>query len=386
MRIGLLSTSYPTREDDAAGRFVEAMAHALVARGHAVDALFPEHPTRDHPRGSNPSLAPLAYARPRHLERTFYGAGVPDNVRANPAIALLGGAFSLRLLAEAQSRARRWDAVVAHFLLPTGLVAATLGLPAVVIAHSADLHLLERLPGRRALARFLDARATLWFVSDDARRRFERVLGRHLRRAPLVSPMGIAPILPYPRGEARASLGLSEAAFVVAALARLVPIKGLDVAIDALAGRRDAVLVVGGEGPEADALARRAARLGVDLRLLGPLGPEGKRTLFGAADAFVVPSRTLPSGRSEGVPVAMLEALSAGLPVVASRVGGIPSAALPGVVLVPEGDPAALAAALRGPLEPPRDLTRLPTWDALASRLEAALDQGRTTSVFRGGV
>jgi teichuronic acid biosynthesis glycosyltransferase TuaC len=382
MRLGVLSTSYPTRDDEAAGSFVKAMADALAARGHTVTSLFPEHAERDHPRGENPRLVPLAYARPRVLERTFYGAGVPDNVARNPLLALLGLSFSARLHAASRELSTGWDAVVAHFLLPTGVAAASLGKPCLVVAHSADLHLLERLPQRSTIARYIDDRSRLWFVSHEAHARFERLLGRAARVAPIVTPMGATHLDPSPREASRERLGLPRDALVVGSLSRLVHVKGLDVAVDALARLGGGELVVGGEGPLAPSLLRRARARSVRLRLLGALDESGKRDLFGAADVFVAPSRTLRSGRSEGVPVAMLEALAAGLPVVASRVGGIAAhfAHEPRVRLVTEEDSAELAEAIQATARLPRRAVHTRTWDDLASEIEASLTDERRRS------
>jgi glycosyltransferase involved in cell wall biosynthesis len=382
MRLGVLSTSYPTRDDDAAGSFVRAMAESLAARGHTVTSIFPEHAERAHLGGENPRLVPLAYARPRAVQRTFYGAGVPDNVARNPLLALLGLSFTARLLTASRERSAGWDAVVAHFLLPTGVVAASLGKPCLVVAHSADLRLLERLPLRTTIARYLDARARLWFVSHEAKGRFERILGSAVRVAPIVAPMGVRRVDPSPPELARARLGIPQDALVVGSLSRLVHVKGLDVAIDALAHLERAELVIGGEGPLASSLARRARQRGVRVRLLGALGDSGKRDLFGAADVFVAPSRTLRSGRSEGVPIAMLEALTAGLPVVASRVGGIAShfGLEPRVQLVEAENPAALAEGIRAAARIPRHPVRARTWDELACELEGALTDERRRS------
>jgi glycosyltransferase involved in cell wall biosynthesis len=92
-----------------------------------------------------------------------------------------------------------------------------------------------------------------------------------------------------------------------------------------------------------------AAELGLRdrLHLLGLR--DDIETLLRAADVFVQPSR------SEGLPLAVLEAMAVGLPVVASRVGGIPEAVRDGEtgVLVPPSQPAALAEELRKLLESP---------------------------------
>ena len=102
------------------------------------------------------------------------------------------------------------------------------------------------------------------------------------------------------------------------------------------------IVVAAGAGPLLESARRRAAALGLDgrLHLLGHRDDVG--SLMAAADAFVLASRF------EGLPVALMEATSAGLPVVATRVGGIPEA-LGGEaseLLVPPQNPEALAAAL----------------------------------------
>jgi glycosyltransferase involved in cell wall biosynthesis len=103
---------------------------------------------------------------------------------------------------------------------------------------------------------------------------------------------------------------------------------------------------IAGTGSCADALRAAAGRIGVAdrLHLLGALPPAGVADLLAAADAFAMPSRF------EGLSLALLEAMRAGLPVVASAVPGNRDALGhedPAGLLVPPGDVAALAAALQ---------------------------------------
>jgi len=142
-----------------------------------------------------------------------------------------------------------------------------------------------------------------------------------------------------------ADLGLPDGARVLLAISRLVPQKGLDVAVRALRRVREeeprAVLVVLGEGPE------RARLAGDGVYLPGRVGDVS--ALLGRAELLVHPARW------EGFGLALLEAMLAGKPVVASRVSSIPEIVADGVtgLLVPPDDPEALAAAilrvLRGP-------------------------------------
>jgi colanic acid/amylovoran biosynthesis glycosyltransferase len=127
---------------------------------------------------------------------------------------------------------------------------------------------------------------------------------------------------------------------------RLIEKKGLDTTLEAFAGLRrkhtTAVLRIAGEGPLRDPLARQAENLGITdaVEWLGFLNQKQLVEAFRSAHLFVHPSRTGQDGNREGVPNAMLEAMATGLPVVATRHGGIPEAVEHGHsgLLVEEGD------------------------------------------------
>lgn len=139
------------------------------------------------------------------------------------------------------------------------------------------------------------------------------------------------------RAEARAAFALPEAAFVVAATARFSPEKGLDVLLQSARSRRHMTFLIAGNGPQFETLSRD---LPPNVRLLGRL--EDVRPLLFAADVFAVPSRR------EGQGIAALEAIAAGLPIAASRVGGLAEMLTDSesALLVLPGDPEALAVAL----------------------------------------
>lgn len=143
----------------------------------------------------------------------------------------------------------------------------------------------------------------------------------------------------------RAALGLPEEGPLVLWVGRLDPIKGLNILIDAFRSvtrRSDAHLILVGDGPLRVRLASQVARarLGKRVHLLG--ARDDVASLLHAADVFVLPSRT------EGLPNALLEAMAAGCPVVATDVPGCRDLVEHEVtgLLVPYGDTDALAAAL----------------------------------------
>jgi glycosyltransferase involved in cell wall biosynthesis len=134
---------------------------------------------------------------------------------------------------------------------------------------------------------------------------------------------------------------------VVVSVGRLHPVKGHDVLLEAFAGIAsrvpDARLVIVGDGGFESDLATLAASLGIAARVTfaGAESATAVRDRLAQARCFVLPSR------SEGLPLALLEAMAAGAPIVVTRVGGIPEVVGDeSAVIVPPEDATALAAAL----------------------------------------
>ena len=218
------------------------------------------------------------------------------------------------------------------------------GVPAVIQTQ----HLPWLLSGRGKRSRFFEAIEPvdhLITVSEAQRRTYLRI-----GVPPVVLttvPNGIRPRGPGPgRAAARAALGLEPDQPVVLSIGRLVVMKGQRYLIDAvpeLAARFPGLaVVILGRGHLHGKLLEQAAALGVGDRVHLPGHRSDARLLLDAADVLVLPSR------HEGMPLVLLEAMDAGLPVVATRVIGSEEVVADGETgfLVRPEDPAALAAAL----------------------------------------
>ncbi|WP_432510190.1 glycosyltransferase [Kineococcus sp. SYSU DK001] len=299
------------------------------------------------------------------VSRDALPAGVPGLSMSRRAGALHTAGVSSRALRDLLVAARA-DAVLAHFGVEAACAlpaARRAGVPLATVFHGFDATTsrLDLLRSRRlswwtylrragALARHGDLFLP---VSDHLR---ERLLARGFPAGRTVTHhLGIRldglPVLPArPR--------------TVVHVGRLVPKKGHADLFHAVAGLPGVRLTCVGEGPLRASLTDLARRLRLDVEFTGALDHAATLQRIATSAVLCLPSRTGPTGDQEGLGQVLLEAGAVGRPVVATRHGGIPSAVVDGRtgLLVPEGDPRALAAALRRVLDD----------DALARSLGAA--------------
>jgi glycosyltransferase involved in cell wall biosynthesis len=213
---------------------------------------------------------------------------------------------------------------------------------------------LERLVARRA--------STVLAVSDDVGEQLRAAGARDVRLALVPAPAAAGGT--RSRDEVRAELGAGGRPLVLTA-GRLSAQKAHGLLLDAsvrLAPRHPAPLVlIAGDGPLRDGLALQIEHGDLPVRLLGRRDDVGD--LMAAADVFVLPSLW------EGQPLVLQEALRAGLPIVATDVGGVASLLGGAGVLIPPGDPDALASAVARILDDAEHARRLAA--AAKSRAES---------------
>lgn len=316
------------------GVHVRSLAAGLVARGHAVTVHGPQ--TTEDLFGF-----------------TAVGAGFAP-VEIGAGLRPIADLRAVRVL----RRGLRGDVVHAHGLR-AGLVAgAALGrrqsgrTPLVTTWHNALLaDGLSALLWKRA-ARFAARRADLTLGASA-----DLVADAQRTGAPRAELGEVAaPTLPAPvrnRDEVRAELGGSGDRPLVVVVARLHAQKGLETLVEAAASlvEPQPLVVVAGDGPLRGALAAQIAALDAPVRLLGRRDDVGD--LLRAADLSVIASQW------EARALVAQEALLAGTPLVTTAVGGIPDLVGDAAVLVPPGDAAALARAIRGVLTDPAEAARL---------------------------
>lgn len=243
------------------------------------------------------------------------------------------------------------DVVIAHFVKDAWMIrraARRLGVPLVVVAHGYDVTALAQAPGatgrayrRRARASFAAAHRIV-AISEFIREQL-LIMGAPPEKITVLR-MGVAlPPAPAPLPHR----------WDVAFIGRLVPKKGVLDLLAALAMSPTPVrCIIVGDGPDRAAAEEHAREHTLDVTFTGHLPPEEVDVVLRSSRLLVAPSRRAEDGDSEGLGMVFLEAAARGVPAVAYDHGGVSEAVISGRTghLVPEGDTAALGAAIAGAL------------------------------------
>jgi phosphatidyl-myo-inositol dimannoside synthase len=280
--------------------------------------------------------------------------------------------------------------------VPLGLIGPSLELPYDVVLHGAEVTVPGRLPGgKQGLAYVLRNARHVIAAGTYPAAEAERAAGRPLPTTvvpPGVDTQRFRPLTPSERDDTRRRFGLPVDARVIVGVSRLVPRKGFDTAIRAIArlagSHPDVVLVIAGTGRDDGRLRRLAAELGAPVRFLGRVDHDDLPFVYGCADVFTMLCRTRWGGlEQEGFGIVFVEASACGVPQVAGDSGGAADAVADGetglIVRHPERVDAAVQA-LRRLLDDDAERARMGAaarrraetefdYDVLAARLGTAL-------------
>lgn len=311
--------------------------------------------TDDDRRGAQVFATDLAPALARRGHEVVTVALAPGATRGLHVDVLGSTRLGLDTLRALRSRVRDADVVAAHGSTTLAACAfATTGTRVpFVYRQISDSLFWANTRARRVRVRLLLARAALVLALSSAQ---GEVLVEHFgvgRDRLRIIPNGVpgarfGPMDDDERARGRTHFGLGRRP-VVASVSALVPEKGIDVVIDAVAAVPGAQLVVAGDGPARSGLERAASlRLPGRATFLGSL--DDVRTLYAAADVVVLASKG-----GDSMPAMLIEAGLCAIPAVSTPIGAIEEIVLDGTTgfIVPVGDREALAAALRKVLDDP---------------------------------
>ena len=317
------ASTFPRRAGDTEPRFVLDLASHMTDE-FDVTVLFPAAPGAEEQEILEGVNVIRYHYFPIHKWETlcYPGAIVPRIKEKKIRVFLVPFLFIslyfhlLRLLPE-------YDIVHAHWLIPHGIVQSFFKKPYIVTGHGGDVFSLNKGFFRKLKVRCLERAKQVTVVSEHLKNKVQEL-------TPKIQPKVI-------------SMGFDSSQFgrqfnisgyfgqgnkkVVLFVGRLVEIKGVSYLISAIE-KIDAMLVIVGDGVlkgELEQQGRKVNQLAgwSKICFLGAKSHKELQNIYASADVFVCPSVTVKDGAQEGFGLVMLEAMASGLPVVASKSGGI---------------------------------------------------------------
>lgn len=299
-----------------------------------------------------------------HADAEVFDAAQPFRIERVREPVLLPHPLMVRRIDEFARRMGA-DFVVLDPALPLGLVGGALERPYMVVLHGAEVTVPGRLPGaKQVLGRVLRGARHVVAAGGYPAAEAERAAGRALDLT--VVPPGVdterfQPLSPTERAAARRHFGSAEDAEVVVGVSRLVPRKGFDTAIRAVARMSDErprlELLIAGAGRDRERLEKLARELEAPVRFLGRVAHEDLPRLYGCSDVSIMMCRNRWAGlEQEGFGIVFLEAAACGIPQIAGSSGGAAEAVVhgeTGFVLDDPYDVTAVIGYLRTLLEDP---------------------------------
>lgn len=344
-RLLITGSTFPRYAGDTEPRFVLDLAKNMKEYAE-VTVLVPAAPgAADREELEGVQVVRYHYFPIHSLETLCYPGAIVPRIREKKVRGLLVPWLFVSLYVHLFKMRREYDIVQANWLIPQGIVQSFIKKPYVVTGHGGDVTSLNKGILKVLKKRCLKNAAGVTAVSQ-----------------PLMDVLN--GIYENPK-QAVISMGCDTAMFgqehrvenyfrqgdkkVVLFVGRLAEKKGVSYAIEAMRQVNNAMLVIAGDGPLKSRLQRQAERVqkesGSTILFLGAKTHEELKGIYASADLFVMPSITAKDGDKEGFGLVILEAFASGLPIVASRSGGITDIVKDGVngYLAEEKDVSGLA-------------------------------------------
>ncbi|CAK8724611.1 Glycosyltransferase involved in cell wall bisynthesis [Candidatus Electrothrix aarhusensis] len=356
-KILCVTSNFPRWAGDSTTPFILHLAQDLQSLGWQVDVLAPHAPmAARHEQINGVKVSRFRYIWPNRLQTVCYQGGALINLKQNPsnylklpALVFFEAAAVFKHLSQGD-----YDLVHSHWILPQGftsiLAAKALCLPHVLTVHGSDAFAL-RGKMLKTFKRCALCHADSVTVNSSATEQQVRTIAPTMPELELI-PMGISTNEPDQQRscELRAAYKKGAGPLLIF-VGRLVEEKGADDLLAAVAllckTLPDTTALILGTGQNEEALKKSVQQLGISDRIffIGWVEQHDIPTYLAAADIFVGPSKQSYDGRHEAQGLSFLEAMFAGIPVIASSIGGIKDTVIHEKtgLLIPENSPSSIA-------------------------------------------
>lgn len=344
-RLLITGSTFPRYAGDTEPRFVLDLAKNMKEYAE-VTVLVPAAPgAADREELEGVQVVRYHYFPIHSLETLCYPGAIVPRIREKKVRGLLVPWLFVSLYVHLFKMRREYDIVQANWLIPQGIVQSFIKKPYVVTGHGGDVTSLNKGILKVLKKRCLKNAAGVTAVSQPL---MDVLNGIYENPKQAVISMGCDTAMFGQEHRVENYFGQGDKK-VVLFVGRLAEKKGVSCAIEAMRQVNNAMLVIAGDGPLKSKLQRQAETVqkesGSTILFLGAKTHEELKGIYASADLFVMPSITAKDGDKEGFGLVILEAFASGLPIVASRSGGITDIVKDGVngYLAEEKDVSGLA-------------------------------------------
>jgi glycosyltransferase involved in cell wall biosynthesis len=398
MKILSITSTYPRFVGDGVGSFIQSISEKLSDYGHNLYVIAPDNHKAEYQWQNKVHLERVKYIWPKKFAKLGHGESLRSDIQLKWYSYILVLFFSLFSLLRIviNPKYSNVDIIYAHWLLPSGLIGAIISriykIPLVIHLHGSDVFVSERYKIFRPFVQYiLHSSSKIIACSKDLAERIELFGSKNIE----VIPYGVDINLFYPNYEnSKKRITTSTQQKSVTAVGRLVNKKGFSYLILAaekvVSGFPQCVFQIIGDGDQRENLVKLCNSLNLrnNVIFLGNLPRSKISEMLRITDVFALPSVVDEKGNVDGLPNVLLEAMSSGCAVIASRIGGVPDIIEDGVngLLVEPRNYEQLSQAILYLLKNDdlrEDLGKAArntveknfTWDIIVSRIEKVLEE-----------
>lgn len=312
------ASTFPRWENDTEPRFVLDLAEAMT-KYFDVTVLAPAAiGAKDCEIMNDVKVIRYHYFPIHKWETLCYPGAIVPRIKEKKSRIILVPFLLFSLYMNLFKLLHEFDYVHAHWLIPQGIIQSFFKKPYIVTGHGSDVRAFNVGLLKRLKIRCLKKAGYVTVVSEHLKKEVKilcdiekvSVLSMGCKTEDFGKKFAVTDY--FKQGEKK----------VVLFVGRLVEIKGVSYLIEAMKDV-DAKLVIVGDGPSRQKLEIQAQTQADKIVFLGSKTHKELKKIYASADIFVMPSVTAPDGGKEGFGLVALEAMASGLPVVASKSGGI---------------------------------------------------------------
>ncbi len=317
-------TAYPRNEHDVVSPWIVKLLTNFLKKGHDVSVFTSSYKGLETQVMNGVLVYRFRYA-PKGIEDLTHDMAVPERLKQGIKYKLLVLPYILSGLINALIFKPKHDIIHVHWPVPHIVFGLPMKrrwkVPMLLYIHGGELNFLKKLPAPlKKTFIYMMNKADLITVNSSYTKRVAEDIGLEvpIEIVPFGNPHADATMYPFKKKNKKTILFVG----------RLIEVKGIDVLLRAFKIIKkmhpDVELRIVGDGPLKEEIVTLSDELGIPVTLTGyKTGEELKREYLNAS-VFVLPSKRDKIGQTETLGVVTIEALSYGLPVVASNLGGIP--------------------------------------------------------------